>query len=93
MKLLILKRTTDKSNIKDKKVPSKISKDKQKAKKQKVSEPVPGPSGIIKKKHIVPTIESSYSSSDEEIADDDKCCQCGKYQPAELTVRCITSKS
>ena len=78
------KNKPDKSNIKDRKVPSKISKDKQKAKKQKVSEPVPGPSGIITKKHNVPTIEPSYSSSDEEIADDEKCCQCGKYQPAEL---------
>ena len=78
------KKKPDKSSIKDKKVPSKLSKDKQKAKMQKVSEPVPGPSGIITKKHNVPTMEPSYSSSDEEIADDEKCCQCGKYQPAEL---------
>ena len=43
-------------------------------------EPRLGPSGIVTK-----TIESPYSSSDEDIADhEDKCCQCGKYQPAEL---------
>ena len=75
------KKKSDKPSIKDKKVNSKITKDKQKAKKQKatnVSEPVPEPSGIVTKKPYVPTIESPYSPSDEDIADEDKCCQCGK---------------
>ena len=54
-------------------------------KSSKVVSPKPGTSGVQKqniRKHPVSLF--SDTSSDEEIADEDKCCQCGKFQPTEL---------